>query len=149
VTDDDDAKVTVTVPLKPPKPVSRPAITIEKNPNLQTVAKGGTAAFQITVTNNGNQDLTDVKVIDPRAPSCNRTIGDLATGGSVTYTCNRPNVEEGFRNVARVVGTAPSGKKVRDRDAAIVKTAPLKPAKVVKKKPKPQTVSRTTPKVTG
>jgi uncharacterized repeat protein (TIGR01451 family) len=149
VTDNDDAKVRVTVPLKPPKRVAKPAISIEKNPNVQTVSKGGTATFQITVTNNGDQPLTDVKVIDPRAPDCNTTRDNLGVGQSFTYTCTRPDVENGFRNVARVVGTSPTGKKVRDRDAAIVKTAPLKPAQVVKKKPKPQTVSKTTPKVTG
>jgi hypothetical protein len=151
VTDDDDAKVTVTVPLKPPKVVTRPAITIVKNPNSQTITKGGTATFTITVTNNGNEDLTNVRVTDPRARDCNRKIGPLAVDKSFSYTCTRANVEDNFLNVARVVGTSESGEQVRDRDGAIVKTAPLKPAKVTKQaKPKPpKTVAQTKPKVTG
>jgi hypothetical protein len=153
VTAQDTAHVTVTVPLRPPAQVQRPAITIQKNPNSQTVSMGGTATFQITVTNNGDTRLTKVTVTDPRAPQCNRRIGTLDAGEDFTYTCTRPNVRVNFNNVARVVGTAPNGKKVRDRDDAAVKAAPLKPAKVVKPKPKPkpkpQVVSREKPKVTG
>ncbi len=154
MTANDSAHVTVTVPLKPPKPVKRvlhPAITIQKNPNSQTVSRGGIATFEITVTNNGDVTLTKVTVTDPRAPGCKHRIGTLAPGKSVTYTCTKPKLKQGFRNVARAVGTAPNGKKVRDNDDAIVKVAPLKPAKIIKQKPKPKpkVISKEKPKVTG
>ena len=58
-------------------PVPQPAIAIVKNPKSQTVAVGGTATFSITVTNAGNMVLTNVKVMDPLSPKCNRTKADI------------------------------------------------------------------------
>ena len=75
----DSALVSVTEPFEPPViVVNHPSITITKNPKAQTVAKGGTAVFTITVKNNGDVDLTNVTVTDPRSPRCNRTIGNVS-----------------------------------------------------------------------
>ena len=105
---------------------------------------GGAATFQITVTNNGDVTLHDVTVSDPRSPNCNRDLGTIAAGDSKTYTCNRPDVRHGFLTTASVVGTSPSGKRVRDKATAPVKTAPLtppsKPAIQIVKTPNLQTV---------
>jgi len=123
VTDRDNAPVRVAAPLQPP---ARPAISIAKNPNSQTVQQGGTARFRITVRNTGDTRLVSVRVTDPRAPKCNRVIGALAQGQSRTYTCTKPNVAASFLNRANVVGTAPNGQRVSDTDTAAVSTA--KPA---------------------
>jgi hypothetical protein len=107
VTARDSAPVRVAAPLQPP---ARPAISIAKNPNSQTVQQGGTARFRITVRNTGDTRLVRVRVTDPRAPRCNRLIGPLAAGQSRTYTCTRPNVGGSFLNRANVVATAPDGR---------------------------------------
>jgi uncharacterized repeat protein (TIGR01451 family) len=120
VTARDSAPVRVAAPLQPP---ARPAITIAKSPNSQTVQQGGTARFRITVRNTGETRLVNVRVTDPLTPRCNRVIGALAAGQSRTYTCTRPNVGRSFLNRANVVGTAPNGQRVRDTDAAAVSTA--------------------------
>ncbi len=138
-------------------PVPAPAIAIVKNPKSQTVAVGGTATFTITVTNAGNTVLTDVNVVDPLSPNCNRTKADIpalasmAPGATVTYSCTRPNVRASFDNVATAIGTPPSGPNVTASDTAPVKTRALTPAKkkVVKKKKKPKVVSHKKPKATG
>jgi uncharacterized repeat protein (TIGR01451 family) len=137
-------------------PVPAPAIAIVKNPKSQTVAIGGTATFSITVTNVGNTVLTDVNVVDPLTPSCNRTKADIpalasmAPGASVTYTCTKTNVRASFDNVATATGTPPSGPNVTASDTAPVKVKALTPAKkkVVKKK-KPKVISHKKPKATG
>ena len=127
-------------------PIPHPAITIVKNPKSQTVAKGGTATFTITVTNTGDVTLTDVHVDDALSPNCNRTKADIpalasmAPGAAVTYTCTRPNVQANFDNVAIATGTPPTGPNVTAQDTAPVKTAALTPPKkpvkkVIKKKP--------------
>jgi uncharacterized repeat protein (TIGR01451 family) len=138
-------------------PVPAPAIAIVKNPKSQTVAVGGTATFTITVTNAGNTVLTDVTVVDPLSPNCNRTkaqiaaLASMAPGATVTYSCTRPNVRANFDNVATATGTPPSGPNVSATDTAPVKARALTPAKkkVVVKKKKPKVISHKKPKATG
>ncbi len=109
-------------------PVPQPAIAIVKNPKSQTVLVGATATFTITVTNTGNVTLTDVNVVDPLSPLCNRTKADIpalasmAPAATVTYTCTRPNVRAAFDNVATATGTPPTGPNVTASDTAPVKT---------------------------
>jgi uncharacterized repeat protein (TIGR01451 family) len=97
------------------QPVTHPAIQIVKDPKSQTVTKGNTATFTITVLNTGDVALTDVVVTDALSPDCNRTIGNLAPGQSVSYKCTRPNVQSSFTNVAVVTGKA-GGTTVTDQD---------------------------------
>jgi hypothetical protein len=138
-------------------PIPHPAIAIVKNPKLQTLPVGGTATWQITVTNTGDVTLTDVHVTDPQAPNCNRTkaqipaLASMAPGASVTYTCTRPNVQAGFTNVATAIGTPPTGPDVTAKDSAVVKVQKLvpKPTPKPKPKPKPKVVSHKQPKATG
>ncbi len=129
-------------------PATHPAITIVKNPKSQSVTRGGTATFTITVTNTGDVALTNVTVSDPLSPNCNRTIGTLAPGASSSYTCTRANVTANFTNVAVASGTA-GGTTVTAQDTAPVtaKAAALQPKTVTKVKPK--VVSHRKPKATG
>jgi uncharacterized repeat protein (TIGR01451 family) len=142
VTASDTAAVTVN-PLPPPPPVTHPAISIVKNPKSQTVTSGGTATFTITVTNNGDVALTNVTVADALSPNCNKTIGTLAPGQSVSYKCTRPNVTSSFTNVAVVTGKAGSTTLTAQDTAPVTARAPFVP-KVV-----PMVVSHKKPKATG
>ena len=137
VSSEDTAAVTV-LPV-----VTHPAISIVKDPKSQTVTKGGTASFTITVLNTGDVTLTNVVVSDPLSPNCDRTIGTLAPGASVSYKCTRPNVSASFTNVAVATGHA-GGTTVSARDTApVTAKAPFVP-KVV-----PKVVSHKKPKATG
>src|SRR6266487_2199196 len=129
-------------------PATHPAITIVKNPKSQSLTRGGTATFTITVTNTGDVALTNVTVSDPLSPNCNRTIGTLAPGASTSYACTRANVTANFTNVAVASGTA-GGTTVTAQDTAPVtaKAAALQPKTVTKVKPK--VVSHRKPKATG
>jgi uncharacterized repeat protein (TIGR01451 family) len=131
----DSAAVTV-VP-----PVTHPAISIVKDPKTQTVANGGTATFTITVLNPGDVALTDVTVSDPKSPNCDKTIGTLAPGQSVSYKCTRPNVTASFDNVAVATGKAGSTTLTAQDTAHVNAKAPFVP--------KPKVVSHKKPKATG
>jgi uncharacterized repeat protein (TIGR01451 family) len=147
----DSAQVLVTTPpLTPPPPPTppkpgTPAIKIVKDPNVQTVAHGGTATFKITVTNTGAVTLHDVTVTDPKTPDCDHDLGTMAAGTSKDYMCTRPDVQVGYLNRANVVGTSPTGQKVRDTDTALVKVAPFLPPQApairIIKNPNLQTVN--------
>ncbi len=141
-----DVSASDTAAVTAVAPATHPAITIVKNPKSQTITRGGTATFTITVTNTGDVALTDVKVTDALSPNCNRTIGTIAPGASVTYTCTRPNVTASFNNVAVVTGKA-GATTVTDQDTAPVtaKAAALTPPPTVK----PKVVSHKKPKATG
>jgi len=119
-------------------PPQRPRIAIVKSPKLQTLttkiateknAAGstrtavtyGTARFTIKVTNTGNTILEAVTVSDALSPDCNRSLGDLAPGGSRTYICMTASVKRNFTNVAIADGTSPNGTKVTAVDHAVVK----------------------------
>jgi uncharacterized repeat protein (TIGR01451 family) len=141
-----DVSASDTAAVTAVAPATHPAITIVKNPKSQTITRGGTATFTITVTNTGDVALTDVKVTDALSPNCNRTIGTIAPGASVSYTCTRPNVTASFNNVAVVTGKA-GATTVTDQDTAPVtaKAAALTPPPTVK----PKVVSHKKPKATG
>jgi hypothetical protein len=87
-----------------------------------------------------------VVVTDALSPNCNKTIGTLAPGQSVSYKCTRPNVTKSFTNVAVVTGKA-GGTTLTAQDTAPVtaKAAALQPKTVVK----PKVVSHRKPKATG
>jgi uncharacterized repeat protein (TIGR01451 family) len=148
VTDSDDAHVTVVAPpfTPPPPPTPHPGIAILKNPKSQTVASGATATFNITVTNTGDVTLTNVTVVDLIAPDCNRSIGTMAPGATVTYSCKLANVTSSLMNVAVATGTG-GGTTVTASDNAPVTAAPFTPAK--KKAKKHKVVSHRKPKATG
>ncbi len=82
--------------------------------------QGGTASFEITVTNTGNIDLQNVVVSDPTAPACDNTIANLAIGETVTYTCNFSNVTASFTNVATLSASTPGGVSVSAVDESEV-----------------------------
>ena len=68
-----------------------PSIDIRKQaegPDSRTFSPGDTVPFEIVVTNTGNVDLSNVVVSDVLVPNCDNSIGALAAGGSVGYTCS-------------------------------------------------------------
>ena len=103
---------------------SEPGISIEKTADQETVNLGDSATFTITVTNTGNVPLTDVTVSDPTVPDCDRAIGDLAVGQSVTYACTVDEVLAPIHNVATVTGEDPGGGGESDEDDATVEPIP-------------------------
>jgi uncharacterized repeat protein (TIGR01451 family) len=92
------------------------------------VAPGHDASFQITVRNAGSVTLHDVKVSDRLTPGCDRTIGTLARGASVTYGCRSSGVSSGFTNTADATGVSPRGVTVSASDYAVVGTGTTTPA---------------------
>jgi uncharacterized repeat protein (TIGR01451 family) len=112
VTDSASASITVEAPLIP-------GITIDKTPDNQTVAIGGTATFTIQVTNTGNVDL-EVTVSDPLTSDCNRALGTIAAGTSVDYTCSALGVTDSFINEAFASGVGPNNGSANDSDTANV-----------------------------
>lgn len=112
VEDEDDSEVVIA---------GTPAIRVQKSEvqnhsvaqDTQTVEKGGTATFYITVTNIGAVALENVNVTDPLALSCARYLTEddgtatalqvsLAIGESKSFTCTQSNVNSGFVNVVTV-----------------------------------------------
>jgi uncharacterized repeat protein (TIGR01451 family) len=63
------------------------AISIDMAPRLQRVRVGSPSNFEVTVLNPNTTGLVDVSVTVREAPSCNRTIGNMAEGASVVYSC--------------------------------------------------------------
>ncbi len=98
-----------------------PAIDIEKTPDAQAILFGDTAGFTIEVTNTGDTDLTNVIVADPLVPDCNRVIGNLAQGASISYACELTGATADFTNTAEVTADTPlPAVQVSDVDTADV-----------------------------
>ena len=85
--------------------VQSPDIRIVKGPKTQAILKGGTAKFYVTVVNPSTTViLTDVKVVDPLTPDCNRNFVRLGTGESKSYWCVKESVSEPYTNYIEVSG---------------------------------------------
>ncbi len=97
-----------------------PVIQISKTPDYQQLASGSDVAFDISVTNGGDVDLSDVSVLDELVPNCDRSIGFLSAGESQSYTCVAQEVVEGFTNSATATGVSEQGDEVSDTDTALV-----------------------------
>ncbi|MCB9042934.1 MAG: DUF11 domain-containing protein [Chitinophagales bacterium] len=106
VSDDDPTVITVLPPQIPAIEIVKSALD---GTDVQQVSYGGTAEFEITVTNTGNVNLVNVQVTDPMSPDCNENIGSLAVGQSYTYTCTIGNVTQSFTNIATVMGIPQGG----------------------------------------
>jgi uncharacterized repeat protein (TIGR01451 family) len=86
-----------------PRPLN-PSISITKTGPSQ-VLSGSTVTLNITVTNNGDYQLSGVTVVDVLTPDCNRAIGSLAISHSESYTCSASNVTQSFTNSATASGS--------------------------------------------
>jgi uncharacterized repeat protein (TIGR01451 family) len=100
-----------------------PAITVTKDPPIQTVVSGGTATF--TITAESRTFLSDVTVSDD--PPCDTLTGPVGDDGdgvlqpteTWSWTCTVDNVTADFTNTATVTGTSPFG-DVSDSDTSDV-----------------------------
>jgi uncharacterized repeat protein (TIGR01451 family) len=100
-----------------------PAITVTKDPPIQTVISGGTATF--TITAESRTFLSDVIVSD--VPPCDTLTGPVGDDGdgvlqpteTWSWICTVDNVTADFTNTATVTGTSPFG-DVSDSDTADV-----------------------------
>lgn len=112
----DDVTDTATVDVT----VVTPGILITKSPDTQSgLDAGDTANFDITVVNTGDVDLDNVTVVDPQSPTCDRAIGQLQVGDSFSYSCQSPDVQTTFTNVATVTATW-NGNEYTAQDSAVV-----------------------------
>jgi uncharacterized repeat protein (TIGR01451 family) len=91
-----------------------------EGPDSRTFSSGSDVPFEIVVTNTGMVDLANVAVADIVVPACDNTVGDLAAGVSVSYTCTAANVTESFENEACVSGESSEGVPVEDCDPSSV-----------------------------
>jgi hypothetical protein len=112
---------------------SGPALSITSTPTIQKLdtrivdrnhrpaLQFGTATFTVSVANTGDVDLAAVSVVDPASPSCNRTIGALAVGASVSYACHAPNVGRNFTNRMTASANTQDGIRTLATSTAAVK----------------------------
>lgn len=91
--------------------VLHPALAITKTADRAAYHAGDTATFTIKVTNTGDTALGDLRVSDPKTPSCALT-GALAPGESRTSTCTaKAPIADGV-NTASATGADELGKQV-------------------------------------
>src|SRR5262249_24146170 len=105
--------VPAVVRVVPPASPQRPRIAIVKAPGRPTVKQGDRPRFTIILRNPGNVALHGVRVADPLAPRCSRTLGALAPGRSASYACRGPRAARDHTNVATATGVSPRGATVR------------------------------------
>jgi uncharacterized repeat protein (TIGR01451 family) len=110
VTDDDDATVQVLTP----------AINLEKVAEPTEVASGTPVAYTFTVTNLGNDPLSDITLTDDQCGTPTFVEGDDNEDGLLdlaetwTYTCTNVIVNDPTINQAEVTGTPTLGPDVSD-----------------------------------
>ena len=124
--------VTPTVTPVPPTPTATSVPTgklkLQKSPATQTIVKGATATFQVTLNNGTVEDLTGVVLSDPQCTTLTRdTDGSgnndntLNKGDTWRWTCTIVNVQKSFTNKAKATAIRPGGKKLTASASAKVK----------------------------
>ncbi|MEZ5371684.1 MAG: SdrD B-like domain-containing protein [Microthrixaceae bacterium] len=109
VNDTDDEEVKVT------------SIDLVKTATNSPVAAGDAATFEISVTNTGDVELTNLELTDVIAPDCDRTFAVLGVGANETFQCSLADVAGDFTNVATVMADTADGPNVADTDDAPVR----------------------------
>jgi len=121
---DNPVSASDSVPVTVIPSAADPEIKIAKLPDVQTVRSGSAVNFTIVVTNTGGSMLTQVSVIDalPSADDCNRSLGSLPSGESVSYNCtvDGGDVTADFINRVTVAGITPVAGRVTAVDTALV-----------------------------
>ena len=90
-----------------PATIGHPTFTL--TPKTQEVLSGKKATFKISVKNTAKVTLTGVKIKDPLATACARSLGTLAVGATRSYSCSRSNVKAAFENAATLTGKTKTG----------------------------------------
>ncbi|MEV6830626.1 hypothetical protein [Amycolatopsis sp. NPDC051102] len=91
--------------------VVHPALALTKTADRPAYRAGETATFMIKATNTGDTGLADLRVTDPKTPSCTLT-GTLALGESRTTTCTAKAPIAGGVNTASAVAADDLGEQV-------------------------------------
>lgn len=138
----DSASASVTV-IDRPDP-GNPGIDVEKTPDSQVVEKRSDVTFNISVSNSGDEPLTNVVITDPLCTPIPVSLGNgdatLDVGETWTYICIVQRVRANLTNTASASGQSPSGQTVSDSDSATVTIAGRKI--LLEKSPSRQTLIR-------
>ncbi|MEP2486059.1 MAG: hypothetical protein ABJH64_13800, partial [Algoriphagus sp.] len=103
---------------------SNPSLKVNKSVSpAGPVEEGQVLTYSITVTNDGNQTISDIVIDDPLDPNNTTNIGDLAPGESFTYTFDytitAQDETNGFvNNTATATGKDPNGNDTDDGDSS-------------------------------
>ena len=98
-----------------------PNFTITKSPDGAQHSDEADVVFEIVVTNSGDVDLVDLAITDGSAPGCDRFIGYLQVGASISYWCSiSPAPAAGASGTNTISGTAldPGGSPLTRTDTA-------------------------------
>ncbi|RMG94042.1 MAG: hypothetical protein D6706_14450 [Chloroflexi bacterium] len=66
---------------------------------------GETAVFTVTLTNTGSTTLQNILLTAPQSPTCEKTISQLNTGETHTYTCSQANMTADFTHTITATST--------------------------------------------
>ncbi|MGD8457220.1 MAG: sortase [Anaerolineales bacterium] len=123
-----------------------PSITLDKDPDTQTVPSGGTASFTFSFTNDGGVPLTSVT---PSDAQCTTALTQTANGngdaildvGEIwSYACDTVNVTADFDNTASVTAKDPLNNDVTASDTVSVTVSLFNPSLDLDKSPDNQQV---------
>lgn len=123
---EDTASVEI-IPLVPGLTIGKAVVTDDGTAETREVEPGELVEWAIHVENTGETALGSVAVSDAALPACDRTVGGLAVGEIVDYTCAAP---DGYQEdtVNSVTATGASGdESVTDADTASITIADAPP----------------------
>jgi large repetitive protein len=139
-------KVTTSDPATAPAVRNASLKVTKTTPDVSFDTIGTVLTYSITATNNGNQTITDVNIVDPKATlgTCSAAlpIASFAPGDTVTcpasHVVTQADIDAGkLTNVATATGTNQTGASTSGSDSAVV--AAIQRSKV--------TINKTTPTV--
>ncbi|GGF30705.1 DUF7507 domain-containing protein [Echinicola rosea] len=116
----EDAVGEATVPA-----VINPQLTIDKSVEERGfTAPGEVLNYTITITNSGNQTISEVQVVDPLT-GLEENIPAMAPGDSFTYnelyTVTQNDLDVGtIENTATATGTVPDGSQISSEDTEVI-----------------------------
>jgi uncharacterized repeat protein (TIGR01451 family) len=104
-----------------------PFLTLTVEPETISIPEGDAISFTLTLTNNGNNALTEVQIGSSQATSCNFALNSLAVAETAVSTCTYTPSQSGIISFNATAIESTSGREVSAETAVTIELLPIDP----------------------
>ncbi len=104
-----------------------PLLTLTAEPETVTVSEGDDVSITLTLSNDGNSNLTGLHIGSAQTASCNFTLGSLAVAETAVFTCTFIPSQSGIIIFTATAVEPLSGREVSGERGVTIELLPIDP----------------------